>query len=168
MAITAPAVETEIESSWKSPDAHPWPTPNGVAKGGKMTHTTGIEEKIEQKVPARQHVSLARIMAATDFSPASNRALDYAVSLARRFGSQIYLTHVITYKGHGVMEAGAGAPAGEELRRITHAQAQEVVDSGRLYGVPYEVVIERGRSGRRSRVCSRSTRLTCSSWARTG
>jgi len=109
-----------------------------------MTHTTGIEEKIEQKVPARQQVSLARIMAATDFSPASNRALDYAVSLARRFGSQIYLTHVITYKGHGVMEPEPGAPAGEELRRITHAQAQEVVDSGRLYGVPYEVVIEEG------------------------
>ncbi|HKM90746.1 MAG TPA: universal stress protein [Candidatus Acidoferrales bacterium] len=105
-----------------------------------MTYTIGIEEKI----PARQQVSLARIMVATDFSPVSNRALDYAVSLARRFGSQIYLTHVITYGGHGVMEPDLGAPMGEELQRIAHKQAQEVVDSGRLYGVPYEVVIEEG------------------------
>jgi nucleotide-binding universal stress UspA family protein len=110
-----------------------------------MPYTTGIEERIEEKIPATQQVSLARIMVATDFSPISDRALDYAVSLARRFGSQIYLTHVITSKGHGVMEPEVGAPAEEELRRIARKEAQEVVDSGRLYGVRYEVVIEQGK-----------------------
>ena len=110
-----------------------------------MPYITGIEERIEEKIPATQQVSLARIMVATDFSPISDRALDYAVSLARRFGSQIYLTHIITSKGHGVLESEAGAPAGDELHRIAHKQAQEVVDSGRLYGVRYEVVIEQGK-----------------------
>jgi nucleotide-binding universal stress UspA family protein len=115
-----------------------------VAKEDEMPYTLGIEEKIEKKIPAQRPVSLARIMVATDFSPVSNRALDCAVSLARRFGSQIYLTHVITYAGHPMAEPDLGAPTGERLRRMAHTQAQEVVDSGRLYGVPYEVVMEEG------------------------
>jgi nucleotide-binding universal stress UspA family protein len=110
-----------------------------------MPYATGIEERIEEKLPERQQVSLARIMVATDFSPVSDRALDYAVSLARRFGSQIYLTHLITHRGHTVMEPHVAEYTAEQLRRIAHQEAQQVVDSGRLYGVRYEVVIEEGR-----------------------
>jgi nucleotide-binding universal stress UspA family protein len=118
--------------------------PGGVSKEGKMPYTTGIEERVEGVFPATQQVSLARIMVATDFSPISDRALDYAVSLARRFGSQIYLTHVITYRGHTVMEPHVEAYTAEQLRRIAHQEAQQLVDSGRLYGVRYEVAIADG------------------------
>lgn len=41
-------------------------------------------------IPATQ-VSFSKIMVATDLSPASEHALEYAVSIARRFGSKIYL-----------------------------------------------------------------------------
>jgi len=109
-----------------------------------MAYTFGVEEKIEKKVPAYQPVSLARVMVATDFSSVSSRALDYAVSLARRFRSQLYLTNVITYKGHGVMEPEVGAVPREQLLSDAKAQAKAVVESGRLYGVPNEVLIEEG------------------------
>ncbi|HKO04692.1 MAG TPA: universal stress protein [Candidatus Acidoferrales bacterium] len=109
-----------------------------------MAYTFGVEEKIEKKVPSYQPVSLAKVMVATDFSSVSSHALDYAVSLARRFRSRLYLTHVITYEGHGVMEPEVGAPSREQLRNNAEAQAKAVVDSGRLYGVPNEVMIEEG------------------------
>ena len=49
--------------------------------------------------PATQ-VSFSKIMVATDFSPASERALEYAISISRRFGSKIYLSHVIILDGY--------------------------------------------------------------------
>ena len=109
-----------------------------------MTETLKLEEKPQQKTPATYSVSLARIMVATDFSPVAERALDYAVSLARRFGSRIYLTHVVTYEGHGVLEPDLGAPTNEKFRDLAWQNAKAIEDSGRFFGVPHEVVIEEG------------------------
>jgi len=109
-----------------------------------MITTQRIEEAIEPRISNTKPFSLARIMVATDFSPASQRALDYAIALARRFGSQIYLTHVITFAGHQTMEPDLGVPTGERLRTITDSCIQSIVDSGCLYGVRYEVVVEEG------------------------
>ncbi len=109
-----------------------------------MTVTPVTEERTKEKIPAKKLVSLARIMVATDFSPYSDQALDCALSLAQRFHSKIYLTHVITLAGHGMMEAEVGAPSHEELRNLAKESARKIEESGRLYGVPYEVVIEAG------------------------
>lgn len=109
-----------------------------------MTDAVKLEEKAGQKTPASPSISLARIMVASDFSPIADRALDYAVSLARRFGSRIYLTHVVTYEGHEVLEPDLGAPSSEKFRELARQSTQAIVDSGRLYGVPYQVVIEEG------------------------
>jgi len=109
-----------------------------------MALTPAIEERTKEKIPAKKLVSLARIMVATDFSPYSDQALDCALSLALRFHSKIYLTHVITMAGHGVMEAEVGALSPVELRNLAKESARKIEESGRLYGVPYEVVIEEG------------------------
>jgi len=109
-----------------------------------MAVTPTLEERTKEKVPAKQLVSLARIMVATDFSVFSDHALDCALSLAQRFNSKIYLTHVITLAGHGVMEAEVGALSREELWNLAKQSAGKIEDSGRLSGIPYEVVIEKG------------------------
>lgn len=109
-----------------------------------MVVTPTLEERTREKVPAKQLVSLARIMVATDFSVFSDHALDCALSLARRFNSKIYLTHVITLAGHGVMEAEVGALSREQLWNLAKQSAVKIEDSGRLSGIPYEVVIEEG------------------------
>jgi nucleotide-binding universal stress UspA family protein len=102
-------------------------------------------EKVEGKIEAKKAISLKNIMVATDFSEATDRALDYAVSLARRFGSRIYLTHVITFEGHELMEPDLAAPTVVDLRRLAEEGTKKIESSGRLSGVPYQVVIEEGK-----------------------
>jgi len=47
-------------------------------------------------VEATKRVSLSKILVTTDFSEVSDRALDYAIALARRYDARMYLAHVIT------------------------------------------------------------------------
>ncbi|HMD30870.1 MAG TPA: universal stress protein [Candidatus Acidoferrales bacterium] len=110
-----------------------------------MNTATRIEEETAQRTPAGKQTHPAKIMVATDFSPASRPAVDYAVSLAKRFGSRLYLTHVIRYVvGHAVMEPGLAAPTLGELVEISRREAADIVNSGCLRGVPCEVLIEEG------------------------
>jgi len=109
-----------------------------------MAPTPVVQERIKEAIPARKLISLARIMIATDFSPFSEQALDCAVSLAQRFESTVYLTHVLTFAGHGVMEAEVPSLSREEMWDFAKAGMKKIEDSGRLKGVPHEVVIEQG------------------------
>jgi len=110
-----------------------------------MATAPRIEEQIARTRPTGKQTRLARIMVATDFSPASRQALDYAVSLAKRFGSRLYLTHVIRYVvGHAVIEPGLASPTLQELQEISRREAAGIANSGCLRGVACEVVIEEG------------------------
>ena len=50
----------------------------------------------KDRFDATKRVSLTKILVTTDFSAVSDRALDYAIALARRYDARIYLAHVIT------------------------------------------------------------------------
>jgi nucleotide-binding universal stress UspA family protein len=89
-------------------------------------------------------VSLSKIMVATDFSSASDRALEFAVSIARRFKSKIYLTHVMTIDGYPMIGRELAASSLEELRDEAQEKLTKIVESGRLYGVRREAIIEEG------------------------
>src|SRR6266496_2127132 len=89
-------------------------------------------------------LSLKNILFATDFSAASEAALPYALELARKYGSKIYLTHVIEPTPNiGIPldplpdeESEIRAEAGEKMRRFS----EDV-----LFGnVPHETVLRRG------------------------
>jgi Universal stress protein family len=55
-----------------------------------------IAEGTETPIPTNKKFVFKNILLATDFLLASDRALEYATSLARRYCSTIYLTHIIT------------------------------------------------------------------------
>ena len=60
---------------------------------------------------------LQRILVPTDFSPASDIALQYAIDLAQCLGSQLHLLHVIDDRSFAVgYPDGAFVPAVPELR----------------------------------------------------
>ncbi|MGB8475306.1 MAG: universal stress protein [Candidatus Acidiferrum sp.] len=105
---------------------------------------TKTMEKNEDRVLAGKMVQLKNILVGTDFSAASDRALDYAVSLARRYESRIFLAHVITGDAN-VMLAPAMMAATEKTASRTAEEAMgEILISGRLRDVPHETVFEHG------------------------
>src|SRR3954451_25100191 len=89
-------------------------------------------------------LSLKNILFATDFSAASEAALPYALDLARKYGSKIFITHVVEPIANiGIPldplpaeEAEIRAEAGERMRRFT-----EDVSFG---DVPHELLLRRG------------------------
>ena len=107
-----------------------------------MFHEGPIAEKKVPIAKLSEVMSLARIMVAMDFSATSDQALEYALSLARRHGSRIYLAHVITVDAMMAPELMA---SWEEKQRFAARNALEkLLDSGRLLGVPYDVLVEKG------------------------
>jgi nucleotide-binding universal stress UspA family protein len=89
-------------------------------------------------------VSFSRIMVATDFSPASGRALEFGVSIARRFNSKIYLTHIVTVDGYPMVAPEIAAASFEKLQGEAEAKMSEIVDSGSMYGMARETIVENG------------------------
>ena len=61
-----------------------------------MSKTQEISDGEKTPVSANKHRLFNSMLLATDFSSASDRALEYAASLARRYCSMVYLTHIIT------------------------------------------------------------------------
>jgi nucleotide-binding universal stress UspA family protein len=113
-----------------------------------MIHEQQILEKTGARVPVKAvpeiRVSLDKILLATDFSPASDRALEYALSLARHYGSHLYVTHVIPAEGHPVIAQDSAAARGQKYRQEAKDAMASLVRSGRLTNVSHNIVIEEG------------------------
>ncbi|HYL67694.1 MAG TPA: universal stress protein [Candidatus Limnocylindria bacterium] len=95
-------------------------------------------------VREKAKVSLARILVATDFSPASDRALEFGISLARRYNSQIYLTHVITLDAYPMVAPELATESEAKQRREAEGHFEEIEKSGRLFGLRRETVLAEG------------------------
>lgn len=97
-----------------------------------------------KKALAEKMIQLARILIATDFSPVSSRALDYAISLARRYDSHIYLTHVVSTDVYPLAAPEVTVGLAQSQRRTAENKIQEMLFAGRLNEVGYDVLIEEG------------------------
>jgi nucleotide-binding universal stress UspA family protein len=93
---------------------------------------------------AYKTIQLANILVATDFSPVSQRALDYAISLARRYDSHVYVTHVISADAYPLAAPEVTVGLVETQRRAAENKIQEMLFSGRLNDVPYDILVEEG------------------------
>lgn len=109
-----------------------------------MIKANEVAESVPTLLPTDKESLFKNVLLATDFSPASDRALEYAASLARRFGSQIYLTHVITLHGLPMMAPETAARSLKQLRLAAEQKMSEVLQSGPLSTVPSQMVIREG------------------------
>jgi nucleotide-binding universal stress UspA family protein len=109
-----------------------------------MIETHELAESTPTLSPVTTAPFFRHILFATDFSPAADRALDYAASLARRFGSQIHLTHIITLDAFPLMSPEFAVRSLKELRVAAEQSMEMLPQSGRLNGVPNQVVIHGG------------------------
>src|SRR5271170_1036342 len=89
--------------------------------------TLGSKMAVESKI-----VELTNILVGTDFSPASDRALEYALSLARRYEARIFLTHVITSDANVIVAPEIMARTYKTDVRGAEERIGEILISGRL------------------------------------
>src|SRR5215469_15558439 len=112
------------------------------SKEATMIQEHEINQQTKSRPSAERSVSLSRILVATDFSKTSDRALEYALSLARTYNSRIFLAHVIPVD---LMMAPELAEASrDEMRRAAREGMEKILNSGRFFGVPHEEIIEEG------------------------
>jgi nucleotide-binding universal stress UspA family protein len=78
---------------------------------------------------------LDKILAATDFSPASKMALLYAISIARRHATKLFVVHVSSSQSEGnLMDAW----------RAGQTEMMDHLIAGRLKGVQHELLVKSG------------------------
>jgi nucleotide-binding universal stress UspA family protein len=109
---------------------------------GFMSQTMVSQESIKKEVTKR--ISISKIMVTTDFSEVSDRALDYAIALARRYDARIYLAHVITPDPFQFAEPQLAQATYEKVRQAAEEGITDILISGKLRGVPHEVLMEEG------------------------
>jgi nucleotide-binding universal stress UspA family protein len=85
--------------------------------------------------------ALQNIVVATDFSPASETALLYALGMARRNNSKVWITHVV---GDIFLTKETQQRAVDDAWREGHRQMTEHFISGRRDGIANQLVVEQG------------------------
>src|ERR1700675_1885770 len=98
------------------------------------------QEKTKKDIAKR--VSVSKIMVTTDFSEVSDRALDYAIALARRYDARIYLAHVITPDPFQFAEPPLAQATSEKVRQAAEAGVTDTSISGNMCAVPHDVSME--------------------------
>ncbi len=91
-------------------------------------------------------LAMERILVATDFTETSERALDFATELARKFGASITVVHAYQIPAMGFADGGyiAGAEVAAQLATAGQNRLDAVVDSKRTSGVPMQAVLREG------------------------
>jgi nucleotide-binding universal stress UspA family protein len=115
-----------------------------VEKEVEMIKVHEIAEGAQTGIPASKEHFFKNILLATDFSPASERALEYAASLARRYGSTIYVTHVISLDGYPLMAPELAASSLQKMHAEAEEKLRKLMKSGLLIALPFKAVIQEG------------------------
>ena len=107
-----------------------------------MTATQGLASLQDKILGLEGTPCMNGIMLATDFSPASERALEYGISLARRYDSRLYLVRVVSLDPITAPELAATSEM--KLAIDVERALGEIVESGRLLGLAHEELVEQG------------------------
>jgi nucleotide-binding universal stress UspA family protein len=89
-------------------------------------------------------ITFERIMLATDFDPVSEAALHYSLAVARRYGSKIYLLHVVAPEPFQFLAPDARQRALEDAWRNAQRHMTDLLIAGHLEGVQHQVLVEQG------------------------
>ncbi|HYW38380.1 MAG TPA: universal stress protein [Terriglobales bacterium] len=95
-------------------------------------------------VEAGRRIALKSILFATDFSPCSNAALPYALSVARRYGARLHAAHVMPTKAEMLFMSPESWPevAEEEDKRIQACIEQL---EKQFQGLPHDMLTPTGK-----------------------
>jgi nucleotide-binding universal stress UspA family protein len=89
-------------------------------------------------------VQVKSVLIATDFSPASQKALRHAISIARHYGAKFYLMHVVSSVGFRMVGPEAVVAATDLAWRDVRQVEKNLVASGVLKDVPHQTIVRDG------------------------
>jgi len=95
-------------------------------------------------VDSRSLIQLRRILCATDFSSISEAALLYAVAIARRYDSQIYVAHLIRPDSHQLVPRESFGAALAQAHRYAEQKMGELLVTGQFRAIPHQVLLGEG------------------------
>ena len=98
-------------------------------------------------VEAGKRIALANVLFATDFSPCSNSAFPYALSIARQFEGKLHAAHVLPSTTELLLMSPETWPAlsvrlAEDEEKMAEQYFKEL--EKQLHGFPYEILMPRG------------------------
>src|SRR5450432_2264178 len=108
------------------------------------TATASASATAVPQIPEAKDLLFKNILVATDFSPASDQAVEYAASFARRYGSAIYLTHVVTLDGYPLISPDYAAMMLEKKHSEVKTHFRQTLKSGELSGIPFKTLAKEG------------------------
>jgi nucleotide-binding universal stress UspA family protein len=91
-----------------------------------------------------QAISFKRILIATDFSDASQRAQAWGLAVARRFGSEVYLVHAIAPEARGPIPMDPLPKEIDRWRINEENQMKVLADGLRADGITSHAMVKRG------------------------
>jgi nucleotide-binding universal stress UspA family protein len=95
-------------------------------------------------VEVENQIALKNILFATDFSPYSNAALPYAMSIARQYGARLYAVHVMPTDADMLFMSPENWTAlAEEQQRQGEKEVKDL--ETKLRGIPYSVLTRKGK-----------------------
>jgi len=95
-------------------------------------------------VMATAAVRLKSVLIASDFSEASAKPLRHALTIARHFGANFYLAHVVSSLGYTLAGPQALDLACDAAARDAAKLEQELVEGGLLAGQNHEFLVRQG------------------------
>jgi len=84
------------------------------------------------------------VLAATDFSPTAEAAVDWAADVARRHGAKLYLIHGLTLPAPLPDYVPSGSDFGQEMHRIALSKLEETAQRVRASGLEVEMEVPIG------------------------
>ena len=97
-----------------------------------------------QPFDSRAQFTLRNVLLATDFTPSSQMALLYALSVAHRSHSRIIMAHVVNPPAQRLFGQDAVQRALDEAWREAQSEITNMLIEGKLEGLTHEVVVRQG------------------------
>jgi nucleotide-binding universal stress UspA family protein len=92
----------------------------------------------------KTRLSLKHILVPTDFSACAGKAMPFAVSLARKYGSNVYVAHVLPPEPHPVIPIEPVPQSMDPAYIEGEQEVSEFLRDNAYLDVPYEVILEKG------------------------
>ncbi len=92
-------------------------------------------------VEATGDIPLKSVLIATDFSEASEKALRHALAIARHYGAELYLAHVVSSLAFTLVGPDAVNAVTDAVCREARQLEDQLVQSGALADLPHEIIV---------------------------